>query len=258
MTAVVGVGCCAASFVLGVTSEALFDYLPGNGIVWYSRTDTSDTLAEDETKYYSNVREIDVEMVAGNVEVVTYDGDDVIVETENISEKHRFRSFMEEDTLKLETTTPITGIDTSEVGTVYVRIPADMQLAEASMEIVAGRLDVESIDAQELSVEVGTGTAAVKQFHAAQADLSCGTGTLEVSGSVDLELDIENDIGSTRCNITGKQEDYNYEISCGVGTVTVGSNDYSGIGSEKNISGNTNKKMDIECGIGEVTVSFTE
>ena len=58
--------------------------------------------------------------------------------------------------------------------------------------------------------------------------------------------------------MTGAQEDYNYDLECGVGNLDVGSDSYSGLGRENHISNTgADRKLELECGMGNVSVSFS-
>ena len=58
--------------------------------------------------------------------------------------------------------------------------------------------------------------------------------------------------------VTGKEKDYNYDLSCGMGEIDLENSEYSGLGIEKTISNEGAKKdMVLECGMGEIDVEFT-
>ena len=83
------------------------------------------------------------------------------------------------------------------------------------------------------------------------------------TGNVDLEnLNVQNleadcGIGNIDLDINGKESDYDYEISCSAGAVDIGDSSYSGIGHEKKISNpGASGKMDLDCGVGNITVDF--
>lgn len=78
----------------------------------------------------------------------------------------------------------------------------------------------------------------------------------DLYGEVEKEVKIECGVGQVNYTAVGSQEDYDYEVSCGIGSVTVGSDSYSGMGGERKVNNNGSKKMEIECGIGMVDVSF--
>lgn len=263
---VVGIICCVVSLSLGVTVEAIVKHFPngciglGSEYVGFRCHDRENTeyRGTNSVENYPGVREIDVEMGAGNVIVELYDGESVSVETQNVTEHLKFRSYMEGDTLNLRTRKRVVGVNGGgEIGTIYLRIPREMKPDDVSMQIKVGELRAEDINAKELSVEMGVGNAVVHNFHADKASLKCGTGSLEVTGNAGTELDLENDIGDIICHVTGNQKEYNYNISCDVGEVRIGEEVYSGIKERENVHNNAGKLMNIECGIGDVTVDFT-
>ena len=91
-----------------------------------------------------------------------------------------------------------------------------------------------------LDLDVGAGSATIGELTCNQYDIDCGV------GEVKLEL-------------YGKRTDYNFNLDCGVGQVQLGNETISGLGSEKyEENKNANGKVKIECGAGEVTVSFAK
>ena len=59
-------------------------------------------------------------------------------------------------------------------------------------------------------------------------------------------------------NVTGTQDEYNYDLQCGIGNLDIGSDSYSGLGREKHISNaSADRKLELECGMGNVSVSFS-
>lgn len=84
------------------------------------------------------------------------------------------------------------------------------------------------------------------------------------AGTIDIDqLDIQKlnaDCGAGEIDmvVTGKEKDYNYDLSCGMGEINLEDSEYSGIGIEKNISNEgARKDMVLECGMGEIDVEFT-
>ena len=65
-------------------------------------------------------------------------------------------------------------------------------------------------------------------------------------------------LGELDLTLTGTQEDYNYDLECGVGNLDVGSDSYSGLGREKSISNKgADRKLNLECGMGNISVDFS-
>ncbi len=257
VTAGIGLVCCAAALALGVTVEAMAEYFPyGIGFVERRSVDASEYVAEDIVESYQEVNEIDMDIAAGRVEVLPCDGPDVRIETDGISEKLKLRCYMDGRELKLETTDHIRHLVNVGIGTIYLYVPREMWFDEVSMKVGVGELHVQSIYARKLSVDVGAGSAALDDFKAGEASFECGTGEIVAAGDVETELDIEAGIGSIECTMAGQESDYNYDIGCDIGSVSCGNREYSGLARNTEIDNNAGKNMDIECGIGDVTVNF--
>lgn len=288
----VGLICCVAALIMGVTVEAIEDRFP-YGFSFPFRTrhsvnivsdddyedydDYDDDVYDDDDydddthhhngvsiiegddmQTFQNVRSIDMYVCAGYVEV-RYDEDtaaEITVEAENIDRRLELRYYMEGDELKIKTKKKV--VHVNNAGKIYINIPKDFKLEEADLELLAGSLYVEDINAGKLSVDVGAGEAAIDKFNADEADFNCGTGSLITAGNVNKEADIECGIGQITFTASGRQSDYNYKFTCGIGKVNCGGDTYSGLGSEKKVNNHASKEMDIECGIGEVNVYFSD
>ena len=57
----------------------------------------------------------------------------------------------------------------------------------------------------------------------------------------------------------GKKTDYNYRLSCGAGTLSLEDEEFAGLGRSKIVDNDgAARKMQLECGMGTLEVSFTE
>ena len=57
-----------------------------------------------------------------------------------------------------------------------------------------------------------------------------------------------------------KRQDYNYELTCGMGNIDFGDSQYGGLGIEKTISNDgAKRKMVLECEeLGDIQVDFAK
>ena len=115
------------------------------------------------------------------------------------------------------------------------------------------------IETEKLSVEMGAGEFESKNpVTAREADLEIGTGSMTFADLSAKKIDGECGLGELDLTLTGTQEDYNYDLECGVGNLDVGSDSYSGLGREKTISNKgADRKLDLECGMGNISVDFS-
>lgn len=107
------------------------------------------------------------------------------------------------------------------------------------LDIDAGDLNIEEMEAKSVSIDVDAGGFAANLVKAEKLEADC-------------------DVGDLRLTMDGSEQDYNYIISCDMGNVDVGNNSYSGLGSKRTITNSGNRRIEIDCDLGNITVNFTE
>lgn len=143
------------------------------------------------------------------------------------------------------------------IETLTIRIPKEHRLRAMSLCVGGGMLEADNIQVGELDVAVGAGEANITQIHVNTLDVEVGAGEVNIAGTVTAKANIECGIGSVDYEATGSQQDYSYDVEVGVGVVSIGDEEYSGIVNNKTIK-NGGPLMEIECGIGEVNITFAE
>lgn len=214
---------------------------------------------------YSDIRELDIDVTCVEVYISKGEESDIVVDTSDITDKMRKDLVIsqKDDKLKIELKDRKSWDSWAKSqyksqGTLLIQIPEGMQFDESSLSIGAGVLYADDIQAKELDIEVGAGQVSLESFTADKMSLECGAGEASVRGDVVREADIECGVGSVTYVAAGSQQDYNYELSCGIGELIVGNDSFSGLGKECTINNGGSRNMEIECGIGTVTVVFEE
>ena len=185
-----------------------------------------------------------------------YDGDKIRVNVANDAKN---------DVVVKETSGKITITDTRSGNVkkkkqIKVIVPSGKDFDTVSLGVDMGTIDLEcDLKVQELSVEVGAGEfSGYGNITAAYCDLQVGAGTIDIDQLDIQKLNADCSAGEIDMVVTGKEKDYNYDLSCGMGEINLEDSEYSGIGIEKNISNEGAKKdMVLECGMGEIDVEFT-
>ena len=185
-----------------------------------------------------------------------YDGDKIRVNVANDAKN---------DVVVKETSGKITITDTRSGNVkkkkqIKVIVPSGKDFDTISLGVDMGTIDLEcDLKVQELSVEVGAGEfSGYGNITAAYCDLQVGAGTIDIDQLDIQKLNADCGAGEIDMVVTGKEKDYNYDLSCGMGEINLEDSEYSGIGIEKNISNEGAKKdMVLECGMGEIDVEFT-
>ena len=185
-----------------------------------------------------------------------YDGDKIRVNVANDAKN---------DVVVKETSGKITITDTRSGNVkkkkqIKVIVPSGKDFDTVSLGVDMGTIDLEcDLKVQELSVEVGAGEfSGYGNITAAYCDLQVGAGTIDIDQIDVQKLNADCGAGEIDMVVTGKEKDYNYELSCGMGEIDLEDSEYSGLGIEKTISNEgAQKDMVLECGMGEIDVEFT-
>lgn len=185
-----------------------------------------------------------------------YDGDKIRVNVANDAKN---------DVVVKETSGKITITDTRSGNVkkkkqIKVIVPSGKDFDTVSLGVDMGTIDLEcDLKVQKLSVEVGAGEfSGYGNITAAYCDLQVGAGTIDIDQLDIQKLNADCGAGEIDMVVTGKEKDYNYDLSCGMGEINLEDSEYSGIGIEKNISNEgARKDMVLECGMGEIDVEFT-
>lgn len=236
---VIGICCLIGAVSMGLTWGTFTNMVKdgklsfGTGMTWNSGTDgkADGSITEVDEMFGS----LDVELGAGKLEIYYDDVEKVQVEQE---ETPGFKCYVDDDTLHVEGGQRL-GVNNNRAK-IVIRIPQNYSFAEFELEVGAGEATVDGLAAQEASINVGAGKASVTNLDA--KDISAETG----AGELYLE-------------VVGKQEDYSYNLECGIGELKVGEDSYGGLGSEQKIKNqDAERVLDAECGIGKIQIDFTE
>ena len=253
---VMGLGflCCIAALILGVNRELVESRFAG-GLGWIIKSGSSDYM-EDIREEFTDVCKIDMDVYAGELRIEQSDVDQVTVETDHIREDLEFRCYMEEKELKLETNDHLSTRNHREDGTITIYLPKDSIMEEVKIELGVGTLHLADICANKLEVDAGAGEAEILYFSADKAKIETGVGSVTASGKVTDSLDLETGVGEIIYTAAGCEEDYNYDISVGVGEVLCGETRFSGLGNEKKIDHHADREISVDCGVGAVKLQF--
>lgn len=267
---IIGIGCSIAGVTMGAAlSEVdLQQYYSGGhlkildrwmdqGSVEYGQPESSGRSETDvpaETYTVDIPDELDIELACDELVFREYDGNKMKVEVTG-DEDGNVRINADGGTLEIESRKK------AEDRCIVISCPPDTEFQKVDIEMDAGSVSVENnLLIQDLHVSVGAGTFSnVSSVTAVKAEAEVGTGTLTLKGLDAQTIDAECGLGTMNIEVSGKEEDYSYRLSCGAGTVHLGAGEYSGVGAVKTIE-NTDavRKMQLQCGMGTVNVSFEE
>lgn len=226
------------------------------GNVQYHSSDIDWDALDGNTVDMDFASDLEISLKYDELLIQEYDGDKIRVNVANDTKN---------DVVVKETSGKITITDTRSGNVkkkkqIKVSIPSVKEFDTVSLGVDMGTIDLEcDLKVQELSVEVGAGEfSGYGNITAAYCDLQVGAGTIDIDQIDVQKLNADCGAGEIDMVVTGKEKDYNYDLSCGMGEINLEDSEYSGIGIEKNISNEgARKDMVLECGMGEIDVEFT-
>ena len=226
------------------------------GNVQYHSSDIDWDALDGNTVDMDFASDLEISLKYDELLIQEYDGDKIRVNVANDAKN---------DVVVKETSGKITITDTRSGNVkkkkqIKVIVPSGKDFDTVSLGVDMGTIDLEcDLKVQELSVEVGAGEfSGYGNITAAYCDLQVGAGTIDIDQIDVQKLNADCGAGEIDMVVTGKEKDYNYELSCGMGEIDLENSEYSGLGIEKTISNEgAQKDMVLECGMGEIDVEFT-
>ena len=245
----VGVVFCMTGFAIGATdSDVRNAFRNGfgrfgifhNAVITdhESHTEMSTEYVEEGMESYYGVRNLEIEVGKIELQIAESDEEEILVER-NLNaecEKH-IRIHQEDSTLKVEME-EWERFD-NDAGSITIYVPKGMVFDSAELTVGAGSMGIENLRTRELDMEVGAGSIVADRIDAEELSLSCGMGGVEMTAK-------------------GNEQDYNYDLDVGMGSIAIGGGEFGGMAIEKQVDNDAQKNMELECGMGSIKIYFEE
>lgn len=135
----------------------------------------------------------------------------------------------------------------------------ELTAEKIDLDMGAGTAELGVVRAEKLEMDLGAGMFTVEEIEAEEkAILGVGTGEMTVQRFTGSDLELGTGVGRIFMVAEGKESDYDYELSCGIGGLNLNGREYSGLAREKIIDNHASKKIVMECGIGSIELEFEE
>ena len=215
---------------------------------------------------------LDIELGGCELEIQPSENENVYITTENIG---KFQAYQEEKELKIKATRKAK--EDTQSCKIILYLPVDYAWEKISIEVGAGAVRIQKLTAAEIELEVGAGQILAEYLEAQEADLSVGAGEIRVDDMKILNLNIsvgmgnfagagviegkaqaECSMGNLSLRLAGAQTDYDYEIECVMGNISLGDKKYNKKVQEQTINNGTGRKISLECSMGNIEVTFAK
>lgn len=255
----------AITAIFGITTgfEGMFEESPK----------ANEQIVTNWEQEYSDINSLDIDLSVGKLIVkkgnrfkvetsgtsngfrCRVEGKKLKIEEENLSHHHRF--------FNMSDTAP----------EVVIYLPENTLLKEVKIETGMNDTNIEFLKAENVKIAMGVGKYKIKDLHAnyakieagaGEADIHCeqvkelrlegGIGRLALTGNITQKAKIECGAGKVEVNLDGSLNDYKINTQTGIGNFEVEGKKVA----NHQILGNGDIVIEVEAGMGEVTIDFKE
>ena len=217
--------------------------------------DTEELFDEDFSFQSQDIKRINFDLKNVDLTIEENNSDDQVrIQIEN-SGKNDISVKNNSGTLEIKDHRSKIGKTTKNID-VALDIPADLELEDVLVELGVGDVEIEKLLVKyTLNMKLGTGDVEIERLSAGTLDVSCGVGNLEIEKlRLEGSASIEGGVGDTRIGMLANENDFNYEISTGVGDVRIFDSEFRGLGGAKKISNGSDKEIVIHSGVGDMEI----
>ena len=139
---------------------------------------------------------------------------------------------------------------------IEVTVPADQRLERVRVDVGAGRVELENLQCETAELEVGLGAVQATDVRVYQkSKLSVDLGELKLSGGLLGETFVTCSMGNVRLKLE-RPEEYGYEVSSDLGSVSIDGRSYSGLDSQCKQFPEADNFYTVHCEMGNVQLDF--
>lgn len=220
-----------------------------------------------------NVTSLDISLGGCSFETRVSETDSFYIETQGMD---KIQTYVEKGVLYIKSANTHLKVNTT-LGKVILYVPEGQYYDEVDIEIGAGEVIFDDLNAGEISLEAGAGHILVKNLRAEELEASVGMGQLELyemdvdeldaevgmgelvgTGSINTSATLECAMGNLDLTLVGSQQDFNYRLEAVAGNVDIGRDSYSGLAAKRWIDNDAAKTLELECSMGNISIQFEQ
>lgn len=211
----------------------------------------------------SEVRSLDISI--GAAEAVIASGDSYSVEYKNMEAGDITVGLSGLGTLSIKNNATYRNFtfwmrsDSKNPPRILIKVPSDARLDLFKLSLGAGSVTSSGLrlKADKIDLSVGAGNLVLGNIDGGCGKLSCGMGNLEYSGKVSGKVKTDCGMGKLQMNLTGKESEYSFAASVGLGQVQFNKIQKNGIGRLECPEKKANH-IEASCGMGLVKIEMKE
>lgn len=221
-----------------------------------------------------NVQKLDIQTGGGGFCIEASGDSSFYIEATNVG---KLQTYMEEGTLIVRTTSGSQKWNDLKGDKITLYIPKNFHYSEICMELGAGKMDVDDLDADHIVLKAGAGQIDAERLTAQVLEANVGMGQINMTGITVQNLDVEVGAGgmtakgtvkgdaSVKCSmgslelqLDGSETDFNYQMIGTMGNIKLAGQGYSGVGMQREIDNGAEKSLTAECTMGNISIRFED
>ncbi len=134
----------------------------------------------------------------------------------------------------------------------------DLEMKTLELTLHAGAVSLNDLSAAQLTVTMLAGSLTGQNLEVtASSSLIMSAGSMSLSGDLSTEVEISVTAGNLSLTLDQPYENYDCEITCAAGSVTVAGESYSGLTAAETVKNGGSNTLTIDCSVGVVEVEFS-
>lgn len=171
----------------------------------------------------------------------------------------KYQGYVSDGTLHIRVVRTTALVNGSGECKLCLSVPKEFLFEQVELSLGAGQIKGNAdLQAEQIEIELGAGEIELSGLTAKAMEAEVGMGALILKGDIRESADLECAMGSIEMTLAGEASDFNYQVELAMGDVQLGDRSYSGMAGEWDIDNNAAKEINVECGMGSISVSFAE
>lgn len=230
-----------------------------NGIPEELSEDLKSTFVLEEELKFAGVTNLDIDVSAGSVQIITTEpGDQIVVQIGEGDGSYQV-NLKDDHTLKLDYKWKKKISEKTDRRQIQIMVPRDYQFDKVEADIGAGIFAADNLLANELELDIKAGIILVEEGDVQNLEMDCSAVDGRYNGIAEKEVSVDCSAGNISIHLNAKETDYDYELKSKAGTIKIGDSSYSALISEEKVrnQGSTGR-MELDCSAGALEVSFEQ
>ncbi len=149
--------------------------------------------------------------------------------------------------------------ENAEDSRITLYLPAGYSWQEVNLEVGVGQILAEGLKVNKLNIFVSAGEIRLSGMEVGSLGAEVGVGNFVAQGSITGGIEAECAMGNLELQLAGSRTDYDYELKCVAGNIKIGEEQYGGgVAKEEKINNGAGRRIDLECSMGNIAVTFEQ